>query len=99
LDHFARADKINTTNKLDMDLLASLGAKWAVFVPDVLFSLQLRERGLIRSDVFKQADLPELEADDAVEGIVEQIEQKGIHVDNPATVGVEDQDAVLGRFE
>jgi hypothetical protein len=40
-----------------------------------------------------------LEADYAFERIVEQIEQKWIHIDDLAAVGIENQDAVLRGFE
>src|ERR1043166_2384402 len=99
LDHFGWADKIDITNELDLDFPAGLRAERQIFVTDVLLGLQLFESGLVRYDVFEETDLPQLEADYAFERIVEQIEQKRIHVDDLATVGVENQDAVLRGFE
>src|ERR1700730_9256406 len=99
LDHFGGTDKVDITDKLDLDLLAGPRAERQIFVPDVLFCLQFFESGLVRCDVFEQADLPELEADYAFKRIVEQIEQKWIHIDDLAAVGVEDQYAVLRGFE
>src|ERR1700736_56536 len=99
LDHFGWADKVDITDKLHLDLFASLRPERQIFVTDVLLRLQLFEGGLVRCDVFEQADLPELEADYAFERIVEQIEQKWIHIDDLAAVGVEDREAVLRGSE
>ena len=49
LNHFDRTDKVNVTDKLDLDLLASLRAEREIFVPDVLLCLQRFESGLIRA--------------------------------------------------
>src|SRR4029453_18707899 len=67
LDHFGLADKVDITNKLDLDFLAGFRTKRKIFVTDVLVGLQFFERGLVRCDIFEQADLPELEADYAFE--------------------------------
>src|SRR6202011_2282341 len=99
LDYFGWADKVDITNELDLNFPAGLRAERKIFVTDVLLGLQFLERCLVRCDVFEQTDLPELEADYAFERIVEQIEQKWIHIDDLAAVGVEDQDAVLRGFE
>src|ERR1043166_2148621 len=99
LDHLVRPDKVNITDKLDLDLLAGLRAKRQIFVPNVLVRLKRFESGLIRCNVFEQTNLPELEADYAFERIIEQIEQKWIHIDDLAAVRVENQDAILRSFE
>jgi hypothetical protein len=49
-----------------------------VLVADVFVGLQLGERGLVPCDVVEKPNLPELVADDAVERVVQQIEEERI---------------------
>ena len=79
--------------------LPALRAQRVIFVTDVFFRLELGEGGLVRGDILEQADLPKLEADDAFERIIEQIEEKWIYIDDPAVSRIENQDAILRGFE
>ena len=99
LNYLSGIDKVDITDKFYLDMLAGSGAKRAVLVPDVALFLQLCESGLICGDIFEQADVTELEADDAFKRIIEQIEQKWIHIDDLAAAGIENQDSILSGFE
>src|ERR1043166_3714907 len=99
LDHFVRPDKVNITDKLDLDFFAGLRAKRQILVPDVLVCLQRFESSLIRCNVFEQTDLPELEAGHAFERIIEKTKQKCIHIDDLAVIRVKNQDPTLRSFE
>ena len=99
LDHFLRADEVDITNKLDRHDFAALRAQRMVLVADVFLLLELGEGRFIRVDIVEQTDLPKLKTDDALERIVEQIEQERIRVDDFAGVCVENQDPILRGLE
>ena len=55
LDHLLRPDKVNVTDKLNLDFPSRFGAEREVFVADILIGLQRFERSLVRRDVFELA--------------------------------------------
>ena len=70
-----------------------------VLVADVFLRLELGEGGFIRVDIVEKTDLPKLKTDDALERIVEQIEEERIRIDDFACVSVKNQDPILRGLE
>src|SRR5450432_728403 len=77
-------DQVNVTDELDLDLFSTLRDQWEVFIANILVFLQLLKSVFVGCDVFELAELPEHESDDFPKGVIQEVEQKRVHIDDLA---------------
>ena len=75
------------------------GFQCQVLVADVFLLLQLREVLLVGDDVLEKPQLPDFLAQKFLMRETQQLDQEWIYIHDHPRPGIDDQDAVLGRFE
>jgi hypothetical protein len=99
LDHACAVDEVHVAHELDGDLAAIAGLERQVLVAHEVVALKLGERLLGRGDVLEHAEVPEVPADQLAVRVAGELGQERVDVIDPPGRGVDDEDAVLGRFE
>jgi len=92
-------DEIDAAHEFDVKLLSLCRLHRQVFIADVIILLQLMKPLLVYLYVFEEAQLPDVLALAHFKRIAEQVGDVRIGVDHHAGLGIEDQNAVFGRFE
>jgi hypothetical protein len=97
LDHPLPVHQVDVADELHLAPFAGGGLQRQVLVADILVLLQFQKLGLVGDGVPEEAQLPDGLAHKLVIGIAEQADQKRIYVHHQPGLGVQDQNAVLGR--
>jgi len=99
LDDFFIADQINVADEFHLNQAAVFRLERQVFVADKFILLQ-RQKGIPADlDVLERADFPEFLFHKFFTRVAQHVDQIGVDVVYQTRLGIQDQDAVLGRFE
>jgi hypothetical protein len=99
LNHFYVTCLIQVADKLHGNLAAVFRFQRQVFVADIPVLLQSLQHGLIGHEVFERANFSDRLADHFPVRITQEFDQERIHISDASRVNVQNQDAILRRFE
>ena len=99
LDDILSVHHVDIADELDVELAAVRPFQRQVLVADVFIPLQFQEFHLTVEDVREKAQVPDPLPQELVVREAEHLDQERIDVQDRSRIRVEDQDAVLSRFE
>ena len=99
LDHLVAVHQIDVADELHGDLPPIGGFQRHVVVANVPLLLQFREVVLVGDGVLEAAEFPDLLSDHCLVRETQHFDQERIDIHNQFRLGIEDQNAVLGRLK
>ena len=99
LDDLVVALVAEVADKFHRNALARLGAQRHVLEPEVAGPAELRQPRAARGLVPEEPEFHQLPADELVVAVSQEIQHEGVHIDDLAAVGIDDQDTVGRRLK
>jgi hypothetical protein len=90
---------IDVADKLYCDRLPALCHEWQMFISNIIVILQSLERIPGGGYVLERTHLPDISPTNGFIRKIKQLQQEGVDIDHLSRSGIENQDAILGRFE